>query len=93
MSQQPSWFTEAHQASGSSIGYRVEKLLHAEKTPFQTIEIHQTTDWGKLMVIDGCVMLTSRDNYDKLRAAGRGRFHLIAQTGSNVLLTNRTGQP
>src|ERR1700735_3607404 len=30
---QLSWFTEAHQASGSSIGYRVEKLLHAEKTP------------------------------------------------------------
>ena len=57
---QPSWFTEAHQASGSSIGYRLEKPLHAEKTPFQTIEIYQTTDWGNLMVIDGCVMLTSQ---------------------------------
>jgi len=57
------WFTEAHQASGSSIGFRTEQLLHAEKTPFQTIEIHQTTDWGKLMVIDGCVMLTTRDNF------------------------------
>lgn len=68
MSQQPtpneaSWFTEAHQASGSSIGFRTEQLLHAEKTPFQTIEIHQTTDWGNLMVIDGCVMLTTRDNF------------------------------
>jgi len=61
--QQLSWFTEAHQASGSSIGFRVERLLHAEKTPFQTIEIYQTTDWGNLMVIDGCVMLTSRDNF------------------------------
>src|SRR5690606_11437570 len=60
---QPSWFTEAHPSSGSSIGFRVEKLLHAEKTPFQTIEIYQTTDWGNLMVIDGCVMLTSRDNF------------------------------
>ena len=38
---QPSWFTEAHQASGSSIGFRTEQLLHAEKTPFQTIEIHR----------------------------------------------------
>ncbi|MEO8977411.1 MAG: polyamine aminopropyltransferase, partial [Casimicrobiaceae bacterium] len=73
MSQQPtsnevrshevSWFTEAHQASGSSIGFRTEQLLHAEKTPFQTIEIHKTTDWGNLMVIDGCVMLTTRDNF------------------------------
>jgi len=57
------WFTEAHQASGSSIGFRTEALLHSEQTPFQRIEIHQTTDWGKLMVIDGCVMLTSRDNF------------------------------
>jgi spermidine synthase len=61
--QQLSWFTEAHQASGSSIGFRVERLLHAEKTEFQTIEIYQTTDWGNLMVIDGCVMLTGRDNF------------------------------
>ena len=38
-------------------------------------------------------LLTRRSNYDKLRAEGRGQFHLIAQTGPNVLLTNRTGQP
>jgi 4-amino-4-deoxy-L-arabinose transferase-like glycosyltransferase len=38
-------------------------------------------------------LLTGRGNYDKLRAEGRGRFHLIAQTGSNVLVTNRMGQP
>ncbi len=60
---QSNWFTEAHEASGSSIGFRTEAMLHSEQTPFQRIEIHQTTDWGKLMVIDGCVMLTSRDNF------------------------------
>ena len=60
---QLSWFTEAHAASGSSIGFRTERLLHAEKTQFQNIEIYQTTDWGNLMVIDGCIMLTSRDNF------------------------------
>ena len=38
-------------------------------------------------------LLTGRGNYDKLRAEGRGRFQLIAQTGSNVLVTNRMGQP
>ena len=58
-----SWFTEAHEASGSSIGFRTRARLHAETTPFQTIEIHDSTDWGKLMVIDGCMMLTSRDNF------------------------------
>ncbi|MGA8279157.1 MAG: polyamine aminopropyltransferase [Rhodanobacteraceae bacterium] len=62
MSEQ-SWFTEQHVHTGSSIGFRVKQRLHAEKTPYQTIEIYETTDWGKLMVIDGCVMVTSRDNF------------------------------
>ena len=57
------WFTEKHEASGSSIGYRVAEKLADEQTPFQHIEVYRTTDWGNLMVIDGCTMLTSRDNF------------------------------
>lgn len=57
------WFTEKHEASGSSIGYRVDDKLAEASTPFQHIEIYRTTDWGNLMVIDGCTMLTSRDNF------------------------------
>ena len=57
------WFTEQHAHSGSSIGFRITERLHAEKTPFQTIEIYDSTDWGKLMVIDGCMMVTTRDNF------------------------------
>ncbi|MGH8113661.1 MAG: polyamine aminopropyltransferase [Rhodanobacteraceae bacterium] len=57
------WFIEKHEASGSSIGYRVDGKLAEASTPFQHIEIYRTTDWGNLMVIDGCVMLTSRDNF------------------------------
>ena len=60
---QDNWFTEKHAASGSSIGYRVGEKLADEKTPFQHIEIYRTTDWGNLMVIDDCVMLTTRDNF------------------------------
>ena len=61
--QDQSWFTEQHDYSGSSIGFRIKELLHAEKTPFQSIEIYDSTDWGKLMVIDGCMMVTTRDNF------------------------------
>ncbi|MGH8182665.1 MAG: polyamine aminopropyltransferase [Rhodanobacteraceae bacterium] len=57
------WFNEQHEASGSSIGYRVSEKLADEQTPFQHIEIWRTTDWGNLMVIDGCTMLTTRDNF------------------------------
>jgi spermidine synthase len=61
--QEPTWFTEQHAYTGSSIGFRVTQRLHAEQTPFQSIEIYDSTDWGKLMVIDGCMMVTTRDNF------------------------------
>jgi spermidine synthase len=61
--QQTMWFNEQHDYSGSSIGFRIRQLLHAERTPFQSIEIYDSTDWGKLMVIDGCMMVTTRDNF------------------------------
>ncbi|MBS0558094.1 MAG: polyamine aminopropyltransferase [Proteobacteria bacterium] len=57
------WINEEHAYSGSSIGFRVAKKLHEERTPFQAIEIWDSTDWGKLMVIDGCMMVTTRDNF------------------------------
>jgi spermidine synthase len=62
-SQQQQWFDERHDYAGSSIGFRVTAHLHSEKTPFQSIDIYDTTDWGKLMVIDGCTMVTTRDNF------------------------------
>ena len=57
------WYSEAHDAANSAISFKIKRLLHSEKTPFQTIDIYETTDWGNLMVIDGCVMLTTRDNF------------------------------
>jgi len=41
----------------------VKERLHAEQSAFQSIEIYDTTDWGKLMVIDGCTMVSTRDNF------------------------------
>ncbi|HXR62172.1 MAG TPA: polyamine aminopropyltransferase [Rudaea sp.] len=61
--QEPTWFDERHDYTGSSIGFRVRQRLHAEQTAFQSIEIYDSTDWGKLMVIDGCMMVTTRDNF------------------------------
>ena len=57
------WFTEQHARSGSSFGLRIKERLHAEQTPYQSIEIYDTTDWGKLMIIDGCTMVSTRDNF------------------------------
>lgn len=57
------WYTEQAPNLGSSIGFRISARLHDETTPFQRIEILESTDWGTLMAIDGCMMLTSRDNF------------------------------
>jgi spermidine synthase len=58
-----SWFTEVCKESGTAFSLRVRKQLHEEQTPYQRIEIWETTDFGNLMTIDGFVMLTSRDNF------------------------------
>jgi hypothetical protein len=63
MSAPADWYTEHFEISGSSIGFRVTRKLDEVQSPFQKIEIYETTDWGNLMVIDGAMMLTTRDNF------------------------------
>lgn len=63
MSDNSEWFTEICEDHGSAISFRIRQKLHEEQTPYQRIEIYETTDFGNLMVIDGFVMLTSRDNF------------------------------
>lgn len=57
------WFTEVCEAHGSAFSLRVSDKCHEEQTPYQQIAIYNTTDFGYLMVIDGFVMLSSRDNF------------------------------
>lgn len=63
MSDKNQWFTETSIATGSGFALRVHRKLHEEQSQYQKIEIYETTDWGNLMVIDDCIMLTSRDNF------------------------------
>ena len=39
------------------------KALHREQTPYQMIEIFDAETFGKLMVIDGCTLVSTRDNF------------------------------
>ena len=57
------WKYENFDPAGSAIGYRITRKLDEVQSPFQKIEIFETTDWGNLMLIDGAVMLTTRDNF------------------------------
>jgi spermidine synthase len=57
------WFTEVVEDEGSAFSLKVTEKLHEEQTPYQLIEVYATAGFGNLMVIDGFVMLTSRDNF------------------------------
>jgi len=63
MSLDSSWFTEPADKTGTAFSLKLGKKLHEEQTPFQTIEIYDTATFGKLMVIDGCTMVSTRDNF------------------------------
>lgn len=42
---------------------QVDAQLHKEVSEFQTIEVFQTEAFGKVLVIDGALMLTERDEF------------------------------
>ena len=57
------WFFEECVEEGSAFGLKIKQRVHDEQTPFQRVEIFETEIWGNLMVNDGYVMLSSRDNF------------------------------
>lgn len=59
----PTWHYEPFEPTGSAIGFRITRKLDEVQSPFQKIEIFESTDWGNLMLIDGAMMLTTRDNF------------------------------
>ena len=63
MSGDNKWVTEIFAASGSAFGLAITKKLDEVKSPFQHIEMFETTHFGNLMVIDDVIMLSSRDNF------------------------------
>lgn len=58
----PGWFLERDMKGGSALGLKLQQRLHSEKTPYHgDIDIYETETFGKLMVIDGCTMLSTRE--------------------------------
>lgn len=56
------WFTEL-QNEDLTIGLRVAKTIHSEETPYQQLDVYETNQYGRLLVLDGCVMTTDKDEF------------------------------
>lgn len=58
-----SWFSEAFESEGSAFSLKIKRKLDSIQSKFQLIDIYETETFGNLMIIDGCTMVSSRDNF------------------------------
>jgi spermidine synthase len=63
MALDKSWFTEAVDKTGTAFSLKLGEHVHGEDTPYQRIDIYRTESFGYLMTIDGCTMVSTRDNF------------------------------
>lgn len=56
------WYTDQH-TENVRFSMKVEKQLVSEKSYFQQIDLLQTYDYGKVLVLDGELFITGRDEF------------------------------
>ncbi|OEH93241.1 polyamine aminopropyltransferase [Bacillus solimangrovi] len=56
------WFTEK-QTKSFGITAKVKRTLHTEKTDFQDLDMIETEEFGNMLVLDGMVMTTQKDEF------------------------------
>ena len=56
------WYTEKH-SENVGITMKVTKSLFSGKSEFQKLDIVETLEYGKMMLLDGLVMVTERDEF------------------------------
>jgi len=57
------WFSEQHAGIGSAWSAHIKEKVFDQHSPYQHIEVYDTEGFGKLMVIDGCTMVSTLDNF------------------------------
>lgn len=57
------WFTEEEETSSFRHSYKVKKTLFSGQSSFQTVDIVETYSHGKMLLNDGLVMLSERDEF------------------------------
>lgn len=56
------WYTEK-QTPNLAYSCKITKTLHTETTPFQELAMIDTLQWGRMLVLDGMVMTTIKDEF------------------------------
>jgi spermidine synthase len=56
------WYSEL-QEPGVTISLETKKILHAEKSDFQYLEVLDTEAFGRVLVLDGAIQTTTKDEF------------------------------
>lgn len=56
------WYTEEH-SPYVRFSIKVDKHLYSEQSKFQRIDVMDSYEFGKFLTLDGCMMLTEKDEF------------------------------
>ena len=56
------WFTEQH-TPNVRFSIKVDKQLFSEVSEFQRVDIFESAEFGRFLVLDGRIMLTEKDEF------------------------------
>ena len=56
------WFTEQH-TDNAKFSFKVDKQLVSVKSEYQRIDVFDTYEFGRVLVLDGILMLTEKDEF------------------------------
>lgn len=56
------WFYEKH-VPGAGICLKIKNVLYSKKSKYQDIQILETVEFGRMLIIDGMVMTTEKDEF------------------------------
>ena len=56
------WFSEMH-TPDAKFSMRVDRQLYSGQSDYQRIDVFETPQFGRVLVLDDCVMLTERDEF------------------------------
>ena len=55
------WISE--QYKNTMLAFKLKEVLFKEKSEYQLIEIVDTYDWGRLLMLDGCTMVSEKEEF------------------------------
>ena len=56
------WFSEMH-TDNVKMSIRVDKQLHSEQSEYQRIDVFESPEFGRFLILDGYMMLTEKDEF------------------------------